>query len=175
MFNKCLHRYIIIHAISDNNVLGFAVEYVGRYAQKDLDILDADIFADALVESIDKREVLESDDRLNKITEYILADWKRKTKNGKFNALFATSNIEVLKKYYTLFKNKKSDDFKIATIFVYYANEEESSDMLDVDIFAGEGTVGNQHPIEKKIITCYNNFKEHRIAYFLFINYFYGL
>ncbi len=145
VFSECLHRYIITHAISDDNVLGFAVEYVGRYKQKDLDTLDADIFADALVEGIDKKEVLESDDRLNKITEYILADWKRKTKKGKFNALFATSSIEVLKKYYTLFKNKKADDFKVATIFTYHANEEESSDMLDVDIFAGEGTPGNQH------------------------------
>ena len=145
VFCECLHKYIITHAISDNNVLGFAVEYVGRYTQKDPDTLGADIFADALVKGIDKREVLESDDRLNKITEYILADWKRKTKNGKFNALFATSNIEVLKKYYSLFKNKRSDDFKIATIFTYHANEDESSDMLDVDIFAGEGTPGDQH------------------------------
>lgn len=145
VFCECLHKYIITHAISDNNVLGFAVEYVGRYTQKDPDTLDADIFADALVKGIDKREVLESNDRLNKITEYILADWKRKTKNGKFNALFATSNIEVLKKYYSLFKNKRSDDFKIATIFTYHANEDESSDMLDVDIFAGEGTPGDQH------------------------------
>jgi len=145
VFSECLHRYIITHAISDDNVLGFAVEYVGKYKQKDPDVLDADIFADALIEGIDTKEVLESDNRLNKITEYVLADWKRKTKKGKFNALFATSSIEVLKKYYTLFKNKKSDDFKIATIFTYHANEEERSDMLDVDVFAGEGTVGNQH------------------------------
>lgn len=145
VFDECLHKYIITHAISDNNVLGFAVEYVGKYKQKDPDTLDADIFAETLVEGIDIKEVLESDDRLIKITEYILEDWKRKTKKGRFNALFATPSIEVLKKYYTLFKIKKSDDFKIATIFTYHANEEESSDMLDVDIFAGEGTPGNQH------------------------------
>ncbi|MBT6819134.1 MAG: type I restriction endonuclease subunit R [Candidatus Magasanikbacteria bacterium] len=145
VFDECLHKYIITHAISDNNVLGFAVEYVGKYKHKDPDTLDADIFADALVEGIDTREVLESDDRLNKITDYILADWKRKTKKGKFNAFFAVSRIDVLKKYYTLFKKKKSDDFKIATIFTYQANEEENSDILDVDVFAGEGTPGDQH------------------------------
>jgi len=145
VFGECLHRYIITHAISDNNVLGFAVEYIGRYTQKDPNTLNADIFAETLVEGIDTREVLESDDRLNKITDYILADWKRKTKKGKFNALFATSNIEVLKKYYTLFKKKKPADFKIATIFTFHANEDESPDILDVDVFAGEGTVGNQH------------------------------
>jgi len=145
VFGQCLHKYIITHAIDDNNVLGFAVEYVGRYKQKDTDTLDADIFADAMVEGIDTREVLESDDRLNKIADYVLADWKRKTKHGKFNAIFATTSIEVLKKYYTLFKSKKSEDFKIATIFTYRVNEDDSSDMLDVDVFAGEGTAGNQH------------------------------
>ena len=145
VFGECLHKYIITNAISDNNVLGFAVEYVGKYTQKDPDTLDADIFAEALVEGIDTREVLESTDRLNKIADYVLADWKRKTKNGKFNALFAITSIEVLKKYYTLFKEKKPDDFKIATIFTYQANEDESGDMLDFDVFAGEGTVGNQH------------------------------
>ncbi|MBA4318710.1 MAG: deoxyribonuclease HsdR, partial [Flavobacterium sp.] len=145
VFGECLHKYIITNAISDNNVLGFAVEYVGKYTQKDPDTLDADIFAETLVEGIDTREVLESPDRLNKIADYILADWKRKTKNGKFNALFAVTSIEVLKKYYTLFKGKKPDDFKIATIFTYQANEDESGDMLDFDVFAGEGTVGNQH------------------------------
>jgi len=145
VFDSCLHKYIITNAISDNNVLGFAVEYVGKYTQKSPDTLDADIFAEALVEGVDKREVLESDDRLNKITDYILVDWKRKTKSGKFNAFFAVSNIEVLKRYYSLFKAKKTSDFKIATIFTYQANEEESNDMLDIDIFAGEGMTGNQH------------------------------
>ena len=145
VFGECLHKYIITHAISDDNVLGFAVEYVGKYKQKDSNTLDADIFAETLVEGIDTKEVLESADRLNKITDYVLADWKRKTKNGKFNALFAVSSIEVLKKYYTLFKNKKAENFKIATIFTYQANEDDSSDMLDVDVFAGEGTAGNKH------------------------------
>lgn len=145
VFGECLHKYIITHAISDENVLGFAVEYVGRYKQKAPDTLDADIFAETLVENIDTKEVLESEDRLYKITDYVLADWKRKTKNGKFNALFAVSSVEVLKKYYKLFKKKKGDNFKIATIFTYQANEDDSSDMLDVDVFAGEGKAGNKH------------------------------
>jgi len=145
VFSECLHKYIITNAISDNNVLGFTVEYVGKYKHKDPDTLDADIFADALVEGIDTKEVLESEDRLNKITDYVLADWKRKTKNGKFNALFAVSSIEVLKRYYTKLKDKKSEDFNIATIFTYHANEDESSDMLDIDVFADEGKIVNQH------------------------------
>ena len=145
VFEDCLHKYIITHAISDNNVLGFAVEYVGKYKQKNPDTLDADIFADTLVEGIDTKEILESDERLEKITDYILADWKRKTKNGKFNALFAVTSIDVLKKYYLLFKKKKAENFKIATIFTYQANEEDHSDMLDVDVFADKGTPINKH------------------------------
>ncbi len=88
--------------------------------------------------------MLESGDRLNKITEYILADWKRKTKRGKFNALFAVSSIDVLKKYYRLFKKKKAESFSIAAIFTYNVNEDENSDILDVDVFGGEGAVINQ-------------------------------
>lgn len=145
VFEKCLHKYIITNAISDDNVLGFSVEYVGKYKHKDPDTLDADIFAESLVEGIDKKEILESKERLEKITDYILADWKRKTKNGKFNALFATPSIEVLKKYYSLFKEKKPDDFKIATIFTYHANEDETEDMLDADIFIDKGDAINKH------------------------------
>lgn len=148
VFGECLHKYIITNAISDNNVLGFAVEYVGRYKQKDSDTLDADIFADAMVEGVNTKEVLESADRMNKISDYVLADWKRKTKQGKFNAIFAVSSVDVLKKYYKLLKDKKTEDFKIATIFTYQANEEESSDVLDADVFPIEGAVVNQHSRE---------------------------
>ncbi|MFC1644523.1 type I restriction endonuclease subunit R [Patescibacteria group bacterium] len=161
VFGDCLHKYIITHAISDNNVLGFAVEYVGRYKQKYPDTLDADIFAETLVEGVDTREVLESDDRLNKISDYVLADWKRKTKDGKFNALFAVSNIDVLKKYYKLISEKKSEKFKIATIFTYQANEEDNSDILDSDVFVDEGDVINKHSRDflEDCISDYN--KEH--------------
>lgn len=145
VFGTCLHKYIITNAISDNNVLGFAVEYVGKYKRSFPETRYADNFDEVMVEGIDTKEVLESPDRLNKIADYVLADWKRKTKSGKFNALFAVTSVEVLKKYYTLFKAKKPDNFTIATIFTYQANEDESGDMLDVDIFAGEGTVGNIH------------------------------
>lgn len=174
VFGECLHKYIITNAISDNNVLGFAVEYVGKYKQKDPDTLDADIFAETLVEGIDTREVLESDDRLNKITDYVLADWKRKTKNGKFNALFAITSIEVLKKYYSLFKKKKADDFKIATIFTYQANEDEGGDMLDFDVFAGEGTTGNKHSRDflEECIKDYNKLFETNFSTDRFYDYY---
>lgn len=147
VFGECLHKYIITHAIDDNNVLGFAVEYVGKYKQRFPDTIYADNFveADELVPGVDTKEVLESDDRLEKIASYILNDWKRKTKKGKFNAIFATPSIEVLKRYYTLFKSKKPDNFTIATIFTFQANEDESEDMLDVDVFANSDAQVNKH------------------------------
>lgn len=148
VFDKCLHKYIITHAISDNNVLGFSVEYVGQYKKKTPDTLDADIFSDILVEGIDTKEVLESEERLEKITDYVLVDWKRKTKKGKFNAIFAVSSVEVLKKYYQLLMKKKSKGFKVATIFTYQINEDESSDLLDVDIFSGNSKRENKHSRE---------------------------
>lgn len=159
VFGECLHKYIITNAISDGNVLGFAVEYVGRYTQRDQDVLDADIFADALVEGINTREVLESEDRLSKIADYVLADWKRKTKGGKFNAVFAVTSVEVLKRYYTLIKARKADDFKIATIFTYQANEADNGDMLDADVFGIEGAPINQHSRDflEQCITDYNS------------------
>ena len=158
VFSECLHKYIITNAISDGNVLGFAVEYVGKYKQKEQDTLDVDIFSDALVEGINSKEILESEDRLSKITDYVLADWKRKTKNGKFNAVFAVTSVEVLKRYYLLIKARKAPDFKIATIFTYQANEDESSDMLDVDVFGLEGAIVNQHSRDflEQCISDYN-------------------
>jgi type I restriction enzyme R subunit len=147
VFTECLHKYIITNAISDNNVLGFSVEYVGRYTQKDQDVLDADIFADAMVEGINTREVLESDDRLEKIADYVLGDWRRKTKGGKFSAIFAVSNVEVLKRYYTLLKAKKPEDFTLATIFTYHANEEDNTGTgdLDIDPLATDSAPISQH------------------------------
>lgn len=145
VFDSCLHKYIITNAISDNNVLGFAVEYVGKYKQRFPESRRTDNFDEVLVDGIDTKEVLESEDRIAKIADYILVDWKRKTKSGKFNALFAVSSVAMLKRYYKLLMSKKPENMTIATIFTYQANEDESSDILDVDVFAGEGTVGNQH------------------------------
>lgn len=161
VFTESLHKYIITNAISDNNVLGFSIEYVGKYKQKDPDVLEADIFADAEVEGIDKKEILESDDRLEKISTYVLQDWKRKTKNGKFNAIFAVSSVDMVKRYYSLFKANKPEDFTIATVFTYQANEEDKGDMNDLEVDPMQGATGpvNQHSRDflESCISDYNN------------------
>lgn len=123
LFDDPLHKYVIVDAIKDENVLPFSIEYVGKYQQKDGSANKLDI----AVEDIDKKELLESPQRLGKITDYILAHHAHKTKAPDFTALFCVSNIETLAKYYGLFKEKQQEAVKplrVATIFSYAANEE---------------------------------------------------
>ncbi len=116
---------MIVDAIKDENVLRFAVEYVGKYKRKDsANELDIE------VEAIDTKELLDSPKRLEKITDYILAHHAQKTKAPDFTAMFCVSSVEALIKYYELFKEKQTDAAKplrIATIFSYAANEEDAN------------------------------------------------
>ena len=122
LFGKCLHKYVITDAIRDKNVLKFAIEYIGRYKQKSNSFIDID------VEAIDEKEVFDSPDRLEKITDYIIQNHDRKTHSKKHTAIFAVSSIKTLIKYYELFKEKKEKGehkLNIATIFSYAANEDD--------------------------------------------------
>ena len=141
LFGDCLHKYVITDAIRDTNVLKFAVEYVGKYTQKNTSSLN---FADVEVEGIDKKEIYDSAERLEKITDYIIANHSSKTgkkQNSKdyFTAMFAVSSVDTLTKYYDLFK-QKDHNLKIATIFSYSVNEEnddgDKPTTFDDDMFA---------------------------------------
>lgn len=135
LFGECLHKYVITDAIKDENVLKFAVEYVGKYRQKDTNANEIDID----VEAIDTKELMESPQRLEKITDYIIANHDRKTHAREFTGMFCVSNIDTLAKYYDLFKAKKDaggHNLKVATIFSYGANEEDkdANGLLDNDV-----------------------------------------
>ncbi len=124
LFGECLHKYVITDAIKDENVLKFAVEYVGRYKQK-----DSENEIDIEVEDIDTKELMESPKRLEKIVDYIIAHHDRKTQRRNFTGMFCVSSVETLTKYYDLFQKKKEEgkhDLNIATIFSYSANEEDA-------------------------------------------------
>lgn len=132
LFEKCLHKYVIVDAIRDENVLRFAVEYVGTYKRK-----ESSNEIDIEVEDIDTNEVMESDIRLGKITDYILAHHNAKTRNREFTAMFCVSSVDMLIRYYKLFKEKQAamlaenpnyKPLKVATIFTYAANEADKSD-----------------------------------------------
>ena len=146
LFDDCLHKYVITDAISDDNVLKFSIEYVGRYKEKE----GGTVYADVDVESIDTKELLESSDRLSKITDYIVANHNRKTHDKAFTAMMAVGSIDTLTKYYELFKAKEHD-LKIATIFSYSANEDDkdADGLYDSDgVNVNEDNI-NQHSRDK--------------------------
>ena len=135
LFDEMLHKYVITDAISDGNVLKFAIEYIQTFKEKDST-------NDEQVENIDIQEVYESDERISKVVDYIIDNHSRKTHSKKFNAIFCVGgsqkSTDVLIKYYEQFKAKKHD-LKIATIFSYSANEDDkdangiNEEEIDVD------------------------------------------
>jgi len=141
LFGECLHKYVITDAIKDENVLKFSVEYVGRYRKK-----ETATEIDIEVEDIDLKELMDSPVRLEKITDYIIANHSRKTHNKEFTAMFCVSSIESLIKYYELFKSKKEagqHNLKVATIFSYGTNEEDKdANGMVLDSFEDETTFG---------------------------------
>jgi len=124
LFGECLHKYVITDAIKDENVLKFAVEYVGKYKRK-----ESATEIDIEVEDIDRKELMESPKRLDKIADYIIANHNRKTHNKEFTGMFCVGSTDMLVDYYDILYRKKLEgkhNLKIATIFSYVANEEDA-------------------------------------------------
>lgn len=150
LFHEKLHSYVITDAIKDENVLKFAVEYVGRYKRKPGTASEVDIE----VEGIDTKELMDSPARLEKIADYIIQHHAVKTRNKEFTGMMCVSSVDVLIKYYELFAARKKQgkhNLKIATIFSYTANEEDKDADGNLDeggeIIGGEG--GDPHKREK--------------------------
>ncbi len=147
LFEQQLHSYVITDAIRDENVLKFSVEYIRTFKKKD-EVVDIE------VEAIDTSEVMEADERLEKITDYIIENHDRKTHSREFTAMFCVSNIKTLTKYYELFKDKKDKgehNLKVATIFSYQANEEDADadGMGTGDDMPDDDAPVNKHSREK--------------------------
>lgn len=117
IFGKCLHTYLIKDAIFDHNVLGFNVEYINTFKGK------YDPTDDTKIEAIDKEEVFNNEERLELIAKHIVKYHDIKTHNRQYNALFAVSSVEVLLKYYKIFK-KLDTDLKVSAIYTFESNEE---------------------------------------------------
>ncbi|GAA5106386.1 type I restriction endonuclease subunit R [Orbus sasakiae] len=123
LFHLCLHKYTVIDAIRDENVLKFSVEYVGRYRR-----VDSKNEIDVDVEGIDTKALMDSETRLEKIVDYILAHHDAKTHSRDFTAMCCVSSVPALIKYYDIFQRKKlagQHNLRIATIFSYTSNEED--------------------------------------------------
>ena len=147
LFSDCLHKYVITDAIRDENVLKFSVEYIRTVKQKDG-------IADIEVEAINTAEVMEAPERLDKITDYIIANHARKTHSREFTAIFCVSNVKTLCAYYDLLKAKKEaggHNLKIGTIFSYQANEEDEdvAGFIEPDIITDGDQPVNKHSRDK--------------------------
>jgi len=127
LFDQCLHKYVITDAIRDENVLKFAVEYIGKYKEKAGSRTEIDIE----VEDIDTKELLESPQRLGKITdniipinshsrdslEAIMGDYNR-----LYNTKFSTKDSQSFYNYYQdiskRVKNRGIDILLVVNMFL---------------------------------------------------------
>lgn len=158
LFSECLHRYVITNAISDENVLKFAIEYWGKLKHKDGSLIDEDVAA------INTREFFDNPERIESVVDWIIANHGRKTHNKGFSAMFCVNSVAALIKYYETFKRKKEageHDLRVVTIFTYSANEDDAdADGLigDPDFEPGKDKPINKHSRDKleEFIADYN-------------------
>ncbi|WP_168390435.1 type I restriction endonuclease subunit R [Acinetobacter indicus] len=133
LFHECLHKYVIVDAIRDRNVLQFQIDYRGKFTAKGM---QNNLGYEDEVEGIDTKELYDTPKRLEMIARYIVDNHDIKTRNREFTAMFCVSSVETLTQYYEMFekiqaeKQKQDEErgrlFKpltIATIFSYAANE----------------------------------------------------
>lgn len=132
VFGCKLHSYVITDAIRDEKVLKFKVDY--NNARPHFRNIETELDEQKLSAAENKQALLHPA-RISEISQYILQNFRIKThrnqSNGKgFNAMFAVSSVDAAKCYYEelnrLQKGSKKP-LKIATIFSFAANEEQSA------------------------------------------------
>ena len=160
-FGDQLHSYTIVDAINDKNVLPFRVDYIKTMdADEEItDEMVWDINREKVMMAPERihivtQYILEHFDQktyrgdktyiyntLTNIAEVASAkrdeveEIKQKQRISGFNSIFAVSSVQMAKLYYQEFKKQMSADptkkLRVATIFSYGANEEESDGILD--------------------------------------------
>ena len=132
VFGRELHSYVITDAIKDEKVLKFKVDY--NDVRPQFKSIETEIDEKKLSAAENKKALLHPA-RINEISQYVLQNFRIKThrtqgSNKGFNAMFAVSSVDAAKCYYEELNNlqKGSDKpLKIATIFSFAANEEQSA------------------------------------------------
>lgn len=132
VFGRELHSYVITDAIRDEKVLKFKVDYNDVRPQFKSIEQEQD---EKKLSAAENKEALLHPRRINEISQYILTNFRIKTHrnqigNKGFNAMFAVSSVDAAKLYYEALNNLQKDSdkpLKIATIFSYAANEEQSA------------------------------------------------
>ena len=132
VFGRELHSYVITDAIRDEKVLKFKVDYNNvrprfRNIETELD--------EQKLSAAENKQALLHPARINEISQYILHNFRIKTHRNQsdskgFNAMFAVSSVDAAKCYYEELNRLQQDSekpLKIATIFSFAANEEQSA------------------------------------------------
>ncbi len=160
-FGDQLHSYTIVDAINDKNVLPFRVDYIKTMDEEEeiTDEMVWDINREKVMMAPERihivtQYILEHFDQktyrgdktyiyntLTNISEVASArqdeveEVKRKQRINGFNSIFAVSSVPMAKLYYQEFKKQMAVDptkrLRVATIFSYGANEEETDGILD--------------------------------------------
>lgn len=132
VFGRQLHTYVITDAIRDEKVLKFKVDY--NDVRPQFKGIETEIDEKKLSAAENKKALLHPT-RIKEISQYILQNYRQKTHrtqggNSGFNAMFAVSSVDAAKCYYDELNSlqKESDKpLRIATIFSFAANEEQSA------------------------------------------------
>ena len=132
VFGRELHSYVITDAIRDEKVLKFKVDYNNvrprfRNIETELD--------EQKLSAAENKQALLHPARINEISQYILHNFRIKTHRNQsdskgFNAMFAVSSVDAAKCYYeelNRLQRNSEKPLKIATIFSFAANEEQSA------------------------------------------------
>ncbi|WP_077933095.1 HsdR family type I site-specific deoxyribonuclease [Enterococcus faecalis] len=132
VFGRELHAYVITDAIRDEKVLKFKVDYNDvRPKFKSIE-MEQD---EKKLSAAETKEALLHPERIKEISQYILNNFRLKTHRSHanrkgFNAMFAVSSVDAAKLYYESLTTLQKDSerpLKIATIFSFAANEEQSA------------------------------------------------
>ena len=160
-FGDELHTYTIVDAINDSNVLPFRVDYIKTMdTNEDIDdeqVFDIDrekammapkritLITKYILEHFDQKTyrgdksyIFNSLTNISKVASAergAVEEIKRKQRVSGFNSIFTVASVQMAKLYYQEFKKQMSLDLtkklRVATIFSYGANEEESDGILD--------------------------------------------
>ncbi|AIQ50629.1 type I restriction endonuclease subunit R [Paenibacillus sp. FSL R7-0331] len=132
VFGRQLHSYVITDAIRDEKVLKFKVDF--NDVRPKFKMIEQEQDEKKLL-GAENKEALLHPERIREISQYILSNFKIKTHrlnaSGKgFNAMFAVNSVDAAKIYYETLNHLQKDSgnpLKIATIFSFSANEEQSA------------------------------------------------
>lgn len=160
-FGDQLHTYTIVDAINDKNVLPFRVDYIKTMdVDEDIDdemVWDINrekammapqrisLVTKYILEHFDQKtyrgdktyiyNTLMNVEEVASAARGAVEEIKQKQRLSGFNSIFAVASVTMAKLYYEEFKKQMAAEptkkLRIATIFSYGANEEESDGILD--------------------------------------------